>query len=214
MESGRENRGVKRICERRGTGRFETGIWQLVILVVLLRLPCVPAWKPFCGSHSVGSLIDHLLGLQDGGDRLVRLHCDRLENEPSARYPAAAAPEELPSQYCGEHCCRKRRLLCSYPIAPLQARPDPPLKLVLQEDFQRNPADCSFVEGFHKELELKNSSNDIGRTQVFKYTQSAAHQSSGGCSASPRSRRTKAACSTALPVKTTLTVPRRAFSRS
>jgi hypothetical protein len=214
MESRREIRGVKRICERGGTGRFETRIWQLVTLVVLFRLPCVQAWKPFCGSHRVGSLIDHLLGLQDGGDRLVRLHCDRLENEPSARYPAAAAPGEPPSQYCGYHYCRKRRLLCSYPIAPLQARPDPPLKLVLQEDFQRNPPVCSFIDGFYEELKLKNSSNETGRTQVFKHTQTSARPSSGRWSASPRPRRRKAACSTGLPVKTTLTVPRRAISRS
>lgn len=61
-------------------------------------------------------------------------------------------------------------MLCSYPIAPLQARPDPPLKLVTQKGSQRNPADCSFIEGFHEELELKNSSNETGRTQVSKYT--------------------------------------------
>jgi hypothetical protein len=46
----------------------------------------------------------------------------------------------------------------------------PPLKLIPEEGFQGNPTDRNFIEGFHEELELKESSNETGRTPVFKYT--------------------------------------------
>jgi hypothetical protein len=48
--------------------------------------------------------------------------------------------------------------------------PTPPLKLIPEEGFQGNPTDRNLIEGFHEELEPEESSNETGRTPVFKYT--------------------------------------------
>jgi len=46
----------------------------------------------------------------------------------------------------------------------------PPLKLIPEEGCQGNPTDRNFIEGFHEELDPKESSNETEPTPVFKYT--------------------------------------------
>ena len=53
---------------------------------------------------------------------------------------------------------------------PLKPDQTPPLQLIPKEGFQGHPTERSLIEGFHEELEPKDSSNETGRAQVFKHT--------------------------------------------
>jgi hypothetical protein len=76
--------------------------------------------------------------------------------------------------------------------------------------FQGNPTDRNFIEGFHEELEPKDSSNETGRTPVFKYTPVLRSSEFSEWVGQPgyASEEERRHFQAGLPVKSSLAVPR------